>query len=317
MDNLIMRKLEDIESLKQEIIHEIRKLDDFVDVFQNEIKIVPCILYREGMELRDGTTSLKHFVEGHSALTKQLEPERKAAAAVTYCGQAVVGYTRAKELACFTDDASSELQRLYNIADKDCQDDVVFIVVYQAKTINCGLISYIKPHIFVLDLYDEVAYKRLAYNKEKMEFFIESDGDYSIRKYQLADISDMLTVGVEIWINPAHKDEDAANVHIDRAFQSRIHYTGFDNLDQYTLHLLTEKTAEHALEVYSKLPKERIRVCKLCGKHFVMADSEIGWFEMKNFKLPIKCRACRETSKRVRQSSIQHWDDDPDGGYWL
>lgn len=40
------------------------------------------------------------------------------------------------------------------------------------------------------------------------------------------------------------------------------------------------------------------RICKQCGKEFVLTDAEEDFYKKKNLTLPKRCKACREKSKR-------------------
>lgn len=39
------------------------------------------------------------------------------------------------------------------------------------------------------------------------------------------------------------------------------------------------------------------RICKQCGKEFVLSDSEIEFYKSKNLELPKRCSKCREENK--------------------
>ena len=40
------------------------------------------------------------------------------------------------------------------------------------------------------------------------------------------------------------------------------------------------------------------RICKQCGKEFVLTDAELDFYKKKNLTLPKRCKACREKNKR-------------------
>lgn len=40
-----------------------------------------------------------------------------------------------------------------------------------------------------------------------------------------------------------------------------------------------------------------VQKCKDCGNYFMMDGKEIKWYEDKHFKIPVRCRVCRQKRK--------------------
>lgn len=47
------------------------------------------------------------------------------------------------------------------------------------------------------------------------------------------------------------------------------------------------------------------RICKQCGKEFVLTDAELDFYKKKNLTLPKRCKACREKNKRQEGAHLQ------------
>lgn len=42
------------------------------------------------------------------------------------------------------------------------------------------------------------------------------------------------------------------------------------------------------------------RICKQCGKEFVLSQSEINFYKSKNLSIPKRCKECRDANKQAR-----------------
>lgn len=45
---------------------------------------------------------------------------------------------------------------------------------------------------------------------------------------------------------------------------------------------------------------DTVKVCKDCGKHYILSESEIDWFIEKGLKPPVRCKECRYKRKEKR-----------------
>ena len=52
--------------------------------------------------------------------------------------------------------------------------------------------------------------------------------------------------------------------------------------------------------------KASMRVCKNCGRFYVLPDSDAVYFVQKFGQLPLRCEKCREISKKYRE---EHGDE--------
>lgn len=45
---------------------------------------------------------------------------------------------------------------------------------------------------------------------------------------------------------------------------------------------------------------DTVKVCKDCGKHYILSESERDWFTEKGLKPPVRCKECRDKRKEKR-----------------
>ena len=83
--------------------------------------------------------------------------------------------------------------------------------------------------------------------------------------------------------------------------------------DEYPTHV-SDKTGRELEEMFISRNKasaavamrnkkeflDTIKVCKDCGKHYILSESEVDWFTEKGLKPPVRCKECRGKRKEKK-----------------
>ncbi|MBR2563637.1 MAG: zinc-ribbon domain containing protein [Paenibacillus sp.] len=303
-----------IENLITEIHHnpiiikvQARQLDDFWQSTNSEMIIQPLYLYAAGEEedgVYDGAyiEDLTNIIKLHIDRANGRRAKRNMQAAACIRENTRCTVELRERLTCFDDDGVERLKELLKIAEAG--DDKFFILVYKRTESAIGLQSYTCPHLFVCDLVEDHPYWQLVYNPKTNRWDKTAESDASKRTYQLSDIYDGLTVGNEFVFGERNYDNQTMT---DREYYTRRLYTifgagGIDCCEEFRLHMINDDDIDYVVDSFNAKLK-RIRTCHVCKKHFVLADTEIAWFEEKQFKLPNKCAHCRAEEKRKRRQA--------------
>ena len=299
-----------IENLITEIHHnpiiikvQARQLDDFWQSTSSEIIIQPLYLYATGEEKDEAyIEDLATIIKLHIDKANRHREERNMQAAACIRENTRCTFNLRKRLTCFDDNGVERLKELLKIAEAG--NDKFFILVYKTIESAIGLQSYTCPHLFVCDLVEDHPYWQLVYSPKTNRWGKTIESDASKRTYQLSDIYDGLTVGNEFVFGARNHDNQTMT---DREYYVRRINTifgaeGIDCCEEFQLHMIKDDDIDYVVDSFNAKLK-RIRTCHVCKKHFVLADTEIAWFEEKQFKLPNKCAHCRKEEKRKRRQA--------------
>lgn len=312
----------DVEKCERDIRMKMASLDDFYETSIFEITVFPVML-----KPSDDHISFRQFVDSAIDIMNARKWIRDSNVRACIRTKEKISYSFAREIICFDDYGIGELVRLLDLIESQ-ENDTEFILVYKQTTSSVGLMSYTCPHLLVMDRLDTIQLYNVQWSADEKKFMkveiTETDDQSFVRKYQLADISDGLTVGQPF---TAYENKNIKNdIEWVQQYVNEILETyGLSRLEDKVWHYLTEEVADLLVEKLNAIPTERWRFCRKCNQHFLIADSEIEWFKQKEFKLPNKCGYCRADEKEERRKawtseSIREYhlfDDDSDDAYWL
>lgn len=310
----------DVEKYEHDIRMKMACLDDFYETSIFEITVFPVML-----KPSDDCISFRQFVDSATDIMKARKPMRDANVKACVRNNERISYSFARELICFDDYGMDELVRLLNLIESQ-EDDTEFILVYKQTTSSVGLMSYTCPHLLVMDRLDTIQLYNVQWSANEKKFvkveITETDDQSSVRKYQLSDISDGLTVGSPFTANEMPNIKNDIE-WVQRRVNEILKISGLSGMEDHVWHYLTEEVADLLVEKLNAIPAERWRFCRKCNKHFLISDSEIEWFKQKEFKLPNKCGSCRaiEKEERRRDDIREYYRhepvfDDPYDPYW-
>lgn len=280
---------------------QVKTLDDFYGLASSEIRLYPLFMYDAGEE-HLYAEDLHKFLNMHIQRTERLREQRKMQADACVRNGERVGIALRNMLKCFTDEDANMLKQLIKIAEAG--DDKLFILVYKETVNSVGIVSFSAPHLLVCDCVDSSPYYKITYDHNKGQW-VKSEEEPK-NTYQLSDIYDNLTVGKEMAFDERDNDhKQPYKVRYDAYIRRKFGAEGIENCEDYILHNISEEAVDYVLAEMNKRLK-RIRTCHNCKNHFILADTEIAWFEEKKFKLPNNCADCRKHLRWKRESYMTH-----------
>ena len=281
---------------------QVKKLDDFYDLANSEIRLYPLFMY-DAEEEFPYVEDLHKFLNMHIRRAERLREQRKMQTETCVRNGERVGIALRAMLKCFTDEDIDMLKQLLKIAEAG--EDKLFIFVYKETVNSVGIMSFSAPHLLVCDCVDSIPYYKITYDHDKGHW-IKSEEEPK-NTYQLSDIYDNLTVGDEMVFDG--RDNDSVQQPYEIRYGAYIRKTfgaeGIENCENYTLHNISGEAVDYVLaEMNDRL--NRIRTCHNCKNHFILAATEIAWYEEKKFKLPNNCAECRKHMRWKRESYMAH-----------
>ena len=199
----------------------------------------------------------------------------------------------------FSDTALLQLRELAGLA-KTLPDDYFIISFAEQSSATTGLTQFVFPVISVIDISEEVPVNVIQYEDNH---FILKHVCYNIF-YSAYDILDMLSIGNQVSLNKTIETKYAPLAELRRVFLEAVY--DYQCIEYAPRMRVNPKIDAHdieqlLLEANEKLSKQEIFTCKICGKHYTISEDERKWYAEKNFKLPKKCSACRESARQEKR----------------
>lgn len=199
----------------------------------------------------------------------------------------------------FSDSALLQLRELAGLA-KTLNDDYFIISFAEQTSPTTGLTQFVFPVVSVIDISEEVPINVIQY--EDNHFVLKHVGNDVF--YSAYDIIDMLSVGNQVSIKKTIETKYTSLAELRRAFLEAVY--DYQCIEYAPRLRVDPKIDIHdieqlLLEANDKLSQQEIFTCKICGKHYTISEEERKWYAEKNFKLPKKCSACRESARQEKR----------------
>lgn len=205
------------------------------------------------------------------------------------------------QIILFSDSALLLLRELTGLA-KTLNDDYFIISFAEQMSESTGLKQFVQPVISVIDISEEEPINLITF--ENLKFVVKNLG-YNYY-YSAYDITDMMSLGNQVSLEKETQYDSLSEIRREcltgiYEYQCLEFWLGI-RIDPK---IASNDIEQILLEANQKLSEQEIFTCKSCGRHYTISAEERKWYSEKNFKLPKKCSACRE-SARLEKRQKEH-----------